>query len=190
MDDVRSYNFSGVSYANPDDVMTVLRNHDCKYAWVCMHDNDLLDDGTLKKPHTHFVCCTKSNHTVSAVRKWFKGLSVDDVEQNTLAQRCDSVCGMVRYLLHLDQPDKVLYSAERVQMLNVASERLFADYMRGDEGESRQFDVIMRYAMREITLLDAMRAAPELFIHKYSSMQRLIGDLRYNIERGVENYED
>lgn len=176
------YNFSGVSYATQEQLLAVFRNHDVLKALVALHDNDILADGTVKKPHVHFVICCKSNHTVSAVRKWCKGLSVDDVEQNTLAQPCESLIGASRYLLHLDSPDKVLYSVEHVKVLNDASRRMLQDAVNGDYGEERQFEVVLAYANHEITLVQAMRQAPELFIHKYVSIQKLVRDLRGRFE--------
>lgn len=56
--------------------------------------------GTLKKTHWHLYISTRTRRTINAVRKHFN---------NALAKFAESEFGCVRYLTHIDYPEKYQY---------------------------------------------------------------------------------
>lgn len=98
--DSESYNFS--------DVKERIKSVFPEWA-LSLHDQDVCDDGTLKKVHVHWVARGKNPQTVELVASKL-GLQSHEVEY------CKSFAAQVRYLIHLDNSaDKFLYDRERVE---------------------------------------------------------------------------
>lgn len=75
-----------------------------------LHDKDLFDDGTPKKPHYHlfYMLSQKTNTTVSSMRKFGKDLGLVGCEI------INSKRGYARYLCHLDELNKPHYNVDDV----------------------------------------------------------------------------
>lgn len=169
----RIYNFSGVTYGNIEEVTQILRFKNGVSAWLILHDKD-----ENKEPHIHFVLKCSTAHTESAIKSWFTQ-KVDGVQQNAFVEPCQSIRGCLRYLLHLDNPEKEMYSPDNVVVIGGSrAERTFADALNDNGEADRQYETVMSYTNHEITLHDAVKLCPELFIHKYVSIQKLVHDLR------------
>ena len=96
-----------------------------------------------------------------------------------LVQECQSLKGAVRYLLHRDDPNKYQYDVEDIRFIGgMKAQRLFQDYLSEDGEEDRQFQVVMDYATYQIDLIEAMKRAPELFIHKFNNVKTLVKAIR------------
>lgn len=186
----RTYSFACVTYVPADEVHRILRQHDIKTAWIMEHNDEFDEDGKPKVAHTHFVFRTKNGHTYDAIRKWFDGVldpeSHEQVNVRVEATKGSSERGAVRYLAHLDNPEKKQYDPEAILCFNAESKRQLADFQTDDGAEGRQYEVIMQYANYEISLREAMKLAPELFIHKYASICALVRDLRQEIHEEFE----
>ena len=73
-----------------------------------LHDKDLDATGTPKKPHWHVLLLfdgVKSYEQVAAITASIGA---------TIPQRCASARGMVRYMAHLDNPDKHQYDTRDI----------------------------------------------------------------------------
>lgn len=190
----RMYSFSCVTYVSADEVHRILRQHDIKTAWMMEHNDEVYDEGEKKgqpkEPHTHFVFRTKNGHTFDAIRKWFDGVKdpTSGLQVNVRIEQTKGSTerGAVRYLAHLDNPEKKQYNPEDILCFNAESRRQLADFQADDGAEGRQYEVIMLYANYEINLREAMKLAPELFIHKYASVCALVRDLREEIHLEFE----
>lgn len=106
----RSYHFVAMLYPDSEsyDCNEVLENLPkafSEYAYI-LHDRDLNDDGTIKKPHYH-VYGKRSQSTISSVAKAL-GIAPNYI------QFCKSRRGDLRYLIHVDDPDKAQYLPEEV----------------------------------------------------------------------------
>lgn len=95
----------------PDDYTEILTDefHLC-WCESPVHDADLNGDGSEKKKHIHFILS-------------FDGLkSFEQIEEITqrlncpIPQQCRNVRSMVRYLIHLDNPDKHQYKREDIKV--------------------------------------------------------------------------
>lgn len=99
---------------------------------VCiLHDRDLSENGELKKPHYHFLISFKNARSEEAIRKFVVTLG-----GNAYCEQVYSKKAYARYLLHLDNPEKVQYSEDEVVAFNgaVFSEFLFSESEIKDKG--------------------------------------------------------
>lgn len=71
-----------------------------------LHDADVNADGEKKKPHYHIVFQFTGNKTFEQVTQLIAPLNA------TIPQRVNSMKGQVRYLLHMDNPEKAQYKKE------------------------------------------------------------------------------
>ena len=68
-----------------------------------LHDSDLTKEGEPKKPHYHGILCFDGPATYSAALNLASQLGCATVK------KCNSLSGSVRYLCHLDSPEKFQY---------------------------------------------------------------------------------
>ena len=73
------------------------------YAYI-LHDKDILDDGTFKKPHWHIIIRFPNPRSLDALKKLLN---------HNYIETCNFYF-YSRYLLHLDNPDKHLYSVSDI----------------------------------------------------------------------------
>lgn len=74
-----------------------------------LHDKDVNPDGSLKKPHWHVLLMFESIKTVEQVTEVMQGCN------GTIPIKCNSAKGLVRYMAHLDNPEKVQYSVSDIR---------------------------------------------------------------------------
>lgn len=68
-----------------------------------LHDKDDNADGEQKKPHWHILLLFEGKKSYEQVREITEKLN------STIPQKCASAKGLVRYMAHLDNPDKFQY---------------------------------------------------------------------------------
>ena len=73
-----------------------------------LHDSDLNPTGEQKKPHWHIVLMFDSNKTYEQVK------SITDQLNTVVPQKCNSVEGSVRYMIHIDNPEKYQYNKDDI----------------------------------------------------------------------------
>lgn len=77
--------------------------------WYIMHDKDKKEGSDeLKKPHVHLVVQTPRKMSLKTIATRLQ------VDENYI-QPVDSLYGMLRYLCHMDDPDKYQYPVEVVK---------------------------------------------------------------------------
>lgn len=67
-----------------------------------LHDKDIDNNGELKKPHWHILCCFPND-------RWRSKLSKDLGISSNYMRKCEDKNHFSRYLLHLDDTDKFQY---------------------------------------------------------------------------------
>lgn len=77
-----------------------------EYAYI-LHDHDLNEDGSPKKPHYHVYCKLPSQKSRKSFGEKF-GIMPNYIQYAVSDKQC------VRYLRHLDDPDCFQYPAEQV----------------------------------------------------------------------------
>lgn len=92
----------------PDDWCNYL--DDLNVPWCCspLHDKDIDGDNKPKKAHYHVLMYFSSKKSQDQVKNLIEPLNCP------MPQRCFDVRGAVRYMCHMDSPNKYQYSASDV----------------------------------------------------------------------------
>lgn len=109
-----------------------------------LHDKDVLPDGTPKKPHYHTLFMFEAVKTAEQVADLFKEL-FGESESGTIVgvaapQRVTDRCAIVRYMAHMDNPDKAQYDVNEIVGHNGADP---AEILRYSATETREMIVAM-----------------------------------------------
>lgn len=154
----RSYEYEDIIKALP------LR---CKY-YVIRHDQDFNEDGTLKVQHFHIVLRLPEKRTKGAVAKEFTrklGCSPDVVTSSPIAFA--ELVSNIRYLCHVDDPNKYLYSINAVRTNDMSN---FITCMDGAVTYERIYNVVQKCN----SLTDIIR---ELGIDAYRINRFVVNDM-------------
>ena len=118
--DERTRNWTIVVYEDsaPKNWRDIVRNLHVEAYISPLHDKDVRADGTPKKPHYHVILCFKGKKSIGQVQEISNKLSGVKV----LWEECavNDLQGMVRYLVHFDDPDKAQYDVATIEPINGA----------------------------------------------------------------------
>lgn len=131
----QSRKFSGVFYLesenyDADAVVQTLQEYFDEWAWI-VHDKDIAEDGSVKKPHVHWVGSVANPIPLTTVSN---RLTVPP----QFVEFVKSWKGAVRYLVHASNPEKTQYTVDEVHA-NFEVGRLIA------RNEDVQFLMILEY---------------------------------------------
>lgn len=134
--DTRGRNWWAVLYPEdlPDDWLDRLQSIRCKAVVSPLHDRDVNADGQPKKPHHHVVLMFDSIKSLAQVDGIFRKLfAAREVDAENLEISIPGVAkftareslihdrtAAVRYLCHMDNPEKEQYAMEDITALNGA----------------------------------------------------------------------
>lgn len=108
----RSAYFTFVAYPDsvPDNWSDIIDNY--HIAWVCspLHDKDFNADGTPKKPHWHLMLAFDS------VKAPEQAQMIANAVRGTLVQIAHSPRALVRYMIHMDNPEKAQYDKRDIRV--------------------------------------------------------------------------
>lgn len=168
--DSRGRNWTIVLYPDdlPEDWLDKVRDIKCKLVLSPLHDKDENADGTPKKPHYHALLMFGGIKSLNAVRGLFVSLFGENDNGAipgvaTIAKNCivHDTGAMVRYLVHMDNPEKHQYSVDDMQAFNGAD---LMELLRRSMSETQSIMVEMEKYIEdnEITeLCDFARAIRE-----------------------------
>ena len=145
----RSRNWTVVFFVDelPSNFIEMIEETGIMATFSPVHNKDTNADGSPKKPHRHSILIFDSVKTVEQVYKFlgelFGTVTVEefdevftDVNGNAvktktgehqsvpgvpLPKRCENRVGMVRYFLHLDNPEKAQYEKSEIVCINGAN---------------------------------------------------------------------
>lgn len=101
-----------------------------------LHDKDREKDGTAKKAHYHVILMFDSVKTAAQVDVLLSAApAAPEKKVFTIAQAVNSISGMARYLIHLDNPEKYQYNAENVRKFGGAT---YAQYIAGEQDKEKR----------------------------------------------------
>lgn len=105
MADARSRNWLFVFYPEsaPEDWQDLIAEWGVTCYVSPLHDADVKKDGTYKKPHYHGILCFDGNKSYGQALSLVAGLGC------STCKVCNSITNAMRYLCHLDSPDKARY---------------------------------------------------------------------------------
>lgn len=103
---IKGRNWAFVIYPEslPENYEDIIINTGLPMAISPLHDKDINADGTEKKAHYHVLCYYESPTTKESVKK-----NITDKLNGTIPIKLESIKGMYRYHLHLDNPEKYQY---------------------------------------------------------------------------------
>lgn len=96
----------------PDDWKAILKIKGLPFAVSPLHDKDINDDGTPKKPHYHIILVFGNPTTYNNVK------SITDELNQPIPIPLESVRGMYRYFTHKDNPEKYQYNENDITLYN------------------------------------------------------------------------
>lgn len=111
MADARSRNWLFVCYPEsmPEEWEDVIASWGVTVYLSPLHDCDVKKDGTLKKPHYHGIIAFDGNKSYGQTLSLAAGLGCNTVKV------CNSIVNAMRYLVHLDNPDKARYELSDIK---------------------------------------------------------------------------
>jgi hypothetical protein len=104
----RDWTFIVYPESAPENWRSILDDTYMKWVESPLHDKDVNADGTLKKPHWHILLSADGPITEAAVKKIIEPLN------GPIPQKCGSGRGLVRYMIHMDNPEKYQYSRDEI----------------------------------------------------------------------------
>lgn len=107
----RTRNWTFVVYPEsaPENWRSILDDLHIEWVESPLHDKDLNGDGQAKKPHIHVGVFFAGNKTYEQVKE------ITDSLNCPIPQRCHSARALVRYMAHLDNPEKAQYNPSDIK---------------------------------------------------------------------------
>lgn len=87
----------------PDNWRDIIDDEHIQWVESPLHDKDKNPNGTTKKPHYHILMLFEGNKSYEQVKEFTDKLNAP------IPKKCASAKGTVRYMAHLDHPDKYQY---------------------------------------------------------------------------------
>ena len=97
----------------PSDYEDIITNIGVPMAMSPLHDKDVNPDREVKKPHYHCIVYYDNTTTMKSVKE-----NVCDKLNATIPIKLESMRGMYRYHLHLDNPEKYQYPDNERRFFN------------------------------------------------------------------------
>lgn len=109
--DSRSRTWTFVVYPEslPTNWRDILDSQHIKWIEGPCHDKDTNPDGEIKKSHIHLILIFNSKKSFNQVLEISKKLN------SPVPQKVADISGMVRYLVHMDNPEKYQYSPKDIR---------------------------------------------------------------------------
>lgn len=109
--DSRTRNWTFVLYEDsaPDNWRDILDDLHIEWIESPWHDKDVNADGSPKKKHKHIELL------FGGVKSYEQVKEITDKLNSPIPQRCHNVKAMVRYMAHLDNPEKAQYSVSDIK---------------------------------------------------------------------------
>lgn len=197
MENKRFYNFTLVIYEDDekfDEQKEALLNE--KDSIFCRHDQDVDDDGNLKKPHFHYVLKLKNACTISALSKRV------GVSENMIEPVKKSLNGCLKYLVHFGCDDKFQYDVSSVISNSDKLLRRFQDLVSKETSETEKVINIQDYIeqatdyvdlaflgryVQKINMWDAFRRNMMYFIKLVDNHNARISAKKYHLDNAYYN---
>lgn len=108
---IRTRNWNIIVYPDsaPENWRDILDDEHIKWVESPLHDKDLNPTGELKKAHWHVILIFESNKTYEQVKE------LTDRLNTVVPQKANSVEGSIRYMIHIDNPEKYQYERSDIK---------------------------------------------------------------------------
>lgn len=109
----RSWAFVMYPESMPENWEEIISSTGLPMAISPLHDKDIDPTGEPKKPHYHVICYYENPTTYNSVKS-----NVCDKLNATIPQKLESIRGMYRYHIHIDNPEKYQYDDRDRRLFN------------------------------------------------------------------------
>jgi len=109
--DVRTRVWTFILYPEsaPENWIDILIDMHLEFVVSPLHDQDRDATGELKKPHWHVMLM------FAGVKSYEQVKEITEKVNGTIPERCHNAKAMVRYMAHIDNPDKAQYKIEDIR---------------------------------------------------------------------------
>ena len=142
----------------PDDWQLQIDSLHVKWIESPLHNNDFNDDGSHKKDHVHALFMFDSVKNEKQVQQMFSGLfgtsqngSIIGVAAISDKSRCRDRSGSVRYMAHMDNPEKAQYDTAEIKGHNGADPM---EILQRSLSETREMIVKMEEFIEENEIIE------------------------------------
>lgn len=151
----RTRNWTVIFYPEdlPEDWQAQVDELRIKWIEGPVHDKDWNTDGTPKKAHVHTLFMFENVKNAEQVTEVFSGLfgtsesgSIVGVAHINEKSRAGDRCGVVRYMAHMDNPEKAQYDPNEIKGHNGADP---AEILRYSATETREMIVAIEEFIEE-----------------------------------------
>lgn len=94
----------------PENWQNIIDEEHVQWVESPLHDKDLNPTGEEKKPHWHVLLMFEGNKTFEQVKE------ITDKLNAPIPQKCASAHGLIRYMLHWDNPEKTQYKQSDIKV--------------------------------------------------------------------------
>lgn len=101
---IRNWTFVIYPESAPKNWRDILDEQHIQWIESPLHDKDTNEDGTPKKPHWHILLMYDGKKSFEQIKE------ITDSLNSPIPQKVASTKGLVRYMIHMDNPDKVQYN--------------------------------------------------------------------------------
>lgn len=102
-DRTRTWTFVLYPESAPENWRDILDDYHIEWVESPLHDKDINADGQPKKAHIHILLL------FGGVKSYEQVLEITDSLNQPIPQRCHNAKAMIRYMAHLDNPEKAQY---------------------------------------------------------------------------------
>lgn len=108
--DSRTRNWTFLVYPEsaPQNWRDILDSQHIQWVESPLHDRDLDINGQIKKSHWHILVMFEGNKSFGQIKELAEQLNA------TTPQKCSSVRGLIRYMVHLDNLEKEQYNQSEI----------------------------------------------------------------------------
>lgn len=142
----RTRNWTAILYPEdlPEDWRVLLDELHFKWIESPLHDRDFNADGEPKKPHYHllfmFEAVKNEKQVTEMLQEIFGNSDTGSIIGIAKPQQCSDRGGLVRYMAHLDNPDKAQYDVKDIIGHNGADP---AELLKYSATETREMIIAM-----------------------------------------------
>lgn len=113
----RAWSFIAYPDSVPADWEQILTERfNLQWARSPLHDSDFNADETQKKSHWHIVV------TFTNVKSYEQVKEISDTINATIPQKVHNLQGLMRYFIHLDNPEKAQYDIKDIKAVGINAE--------------------------------------------------------------------
>lgn len=132
----RTWTFIVYPESVPNNWREFLDSYHIPWVESPLHDKDVNPDGTIKKPHWHVILMFDGKKSYEQIKE------ITDSLNAPVPQKTANPKGLIRYLIHMDNPEKYQYSREDIvchsgadidqyfELSSVSRERILWDIMK------------------------------------------------------------